>query len=189
LKGGFRALARDPLAIYANLYRAKVVRQLGNLQRVDVVPTDRRLPPMANIPLKVGVPGVEVKILPGHFVLVGWENGQPDKPYATIWAPGTSGTTPVKTTVNASALELGGPAVEAVIHGTTYVLAEKAWVTSQQALGAALAALAAALAPVVAIGGPAQAAAGAVAAVAALATSQTTSFLAGQYLSPVVTTQ
>lgn len=191
LKGGFAALARDPLDLYRNLYRARVVRQLGNLQRVDVEPTDPRLPPMSNIPLRVGVPGLEAQILPGHFVMVGWENGHPDKPFATMWAPGESGTKPVATTIHASSLSLGGVAVEAVIHGTSHILALKALEAQQQLMNAVLAALAVALAApaAAAIGGPAQTAAAAVASVATATAAAAATFQAGQYLSTVVRTQ
>jgi hypothetical protein len=183
LKGGFAALARDPLALYSNLYRAKVVRQLGNLRRVDVVPTDPRLPPMSNIPLLVGVPGMEARILPGHFVLVGWENGHPDKPFATLWAPGESGTKPVQATIHASALELGGKAVEPVIKGGTYVAAEKAWFVAFTAWAAAVAA---AIAADAGVAPPLKATLAA--AQAALVTA-TTTFGTAPVLSAVVRTQ
>jgi hypothetical protein len=192
LKDAFSSVARgaDPFALYGNLYRAKVRAQRGR-DLIDVEPEDDRIPQMAGIPLKVGVPGVEVRVSPGHYVMVGWEDRRPDRPFATTWSPGEGGTVPLKTTVHAAAVELGGVAVEAVIHGTTYVLAEKSWVAAQQAQGAALAALAAALAlpAAAAIGGAAQAAAGAVAAVATAAAASTVVFQGGQYLSTKVRTQ
>lgn len=121
LKGAFRALARGafPEALYSRVWRAKMVRQKSAL-RVDVEPYDLRLPPMANIPLKVGAPGVEVKIPPGHDVAVGWEDGRPDRPYATQWTPGLAGTKPLEVTMHADSLNLGGPAEEQVILGTSY---------------------------------------------------------------------
>jgi hypothetical protein len=109
LKGAMRALARGafPESLYSRVWRAKMVLQKSSL-RVDVKPYDARLPPMANIPLKVGLPGAEVKIAPGHDVAVGWEDGRPDRPYATQWTPGTAGTKPLETVIHADLLELGG---------------------------------------------------------------------------------
>jgi hypothetical protein len=193
LRSAFGSVARgaDPRAPYGNLYRARVRAQRGPT-RVDVEPDDPAIPPMANIPLKVGVPGVEVELVPDHVVMVGWENRRPDRPYATTWTPGTDGTVPSKTTVHTRALELGGPAFEAVPHGTTQDAAIRALVAQQQLLNGVLAALAAALAAPpasTAIGGAAGTAAGAVATVASATAVQTAAFLAGQYLSPTVKTQ
>lgn len=123
VKSAFAALAltADPRQPYQNLYRAKVVKQSSNLKRVDVVPVDPLLPSMANIPLKFGVPGIDAKINPGHFVLVGWEDARPDKPYATVWDPGTSGTVPVELIVNAVLIKLGSSgAAEQLVLGTSY---------------------------------------------------------------------
>lgn len=145
LKSALGSVARggDPLAPYGNLYRAKV-RAQRSATRVDVEPDDPAIPPMANIPLKVGVPGLEVELLPDHVVMVGWENRRPDRPYATTWTPGEDGTVPRRTTVFADAVELGGRlAVEPVIKGETYKTAEAAWLHALTgwvgAIGAAIA--------------------------------------------------
>lgn len=105
---------------YSGVFRAKVLKQHPNRRRVDVQPEDPRLPAMSNIPLRVGVPGVEVVILPGHQVLVGFDNGWPDRPYATGWVPGDGGTVPAKLTLNAQVTELGGtciPVMDGVVTG------------------------------------------------------------------------
>lgn len=93
LKGAFQALAYGavPGIDYMGLYRARVLKQHASLNRVDVQPEDPRLPPMANIPLRVGAPGDRYKLAthPGGqprvplYVLVGWE--RPDLPFATLW--------------------------------------------------------------------------------------------------------
>lgn len=121
LKGALRALARGaiPETLYARVWRAKLKHQQSSL-RVDVEPYDSRLPPMANVPLKVGGPGVEVKIAPGHDVAVGWEDARPDRPYCTLWTPGTAGTKPLRVIHHADDLQLGGPASEALILGSSY---------------------------------------------------------------------
>lgn len=110
--GALLGLARgaDPSAFYRGIYRAKVVKQHANRKRVDVEPEDELLPDMSNIPLKVGVPGLDPALVPGHMVLVGWENGRPDRPYATAWdaGVGVSGTTPAALAFMGDLIELGG---------------------------------------------------------------------------------
>jgi hypothetical protein len=121
LLGAFVALARgaQPTIDYQALYRAKVLKQHDNLRRVDLAPSDPRLPPMSNIPLRVGVPGLDVTISPGHLLLIGWENGQPDHPFACLWEAGTEGdgTLPLKLTLNATVIELGGAGLKAALDG------------------------------------------------------------------------
>lgn len=121
LKGAFLALARgaDPTIDYKALYRGKVLKQHDNLRRVDLQPSDPRLPPMSNIPLRVGVPGLDVTVPPGHLLLIGWENGQPDHPFACLWEAGTEGdgTTPLKLTLNATVIELGGSGLQPPLDG------------------------------------------------------------------------
>jgi hypothetical protein len=122
LKSALGKIARgaDPRAPYGNLYRANV-RALRGTTRIDVEPDDPAIPPMANIPLKVGVPGLEVELVPGHVVMVGWENRRPDRPYATTWSPGAEGTIPKRTTVYADAVELGGRGGERAVLGDTFM--------------------------------------------------------------------
>ena len=121
IKEAFMVLARGavPGIDYKGHYRARVLRQHKSLRRLDVQPDDPRLPPMSNIPLRVGVPGLEVDIPPGHYVLVGWE--RPDLPYATLWESGTLGVVPKRTTLHAEMVELGGranPVTDGLVHGT-----------------------------------------------------------------------
>lgn len=119
VKASFVALARGahPTIDYLAHYRARVLKQHANLRRIDIQPDDRRLPVMANIPLRIGVPGVDVTLAPGHLILVGWENGRPDHPYASLWEPGEQGTKPLKVTLHASIIELGGKNLNPVIDG------------------------------------------------------------------------
>jgi hypothetical protein len=39
------------------------------------------------VPIKVGLPGFKVKVPNGARVLLGWENGDPKKPYAALFDP------------------------------------------------------------------------------------------------------
>jgi hypothetical protein len=97
IKGAWALLARggNPNLDYMTLYRAVIVEQLPypNL-KVTVHPEDPRLPrQMANIPLKTGVPGINVVLKQGIRVpvLLGWENGQPNRPFAALWPSGILG--------------------------------------------------------------------------------------------------
>ena len=91
--------AMRPIDYYA-LYRARLVAQSGN--KVDLQPDDSRLPPMAGVSLRHGLPGVSVTVSPGAYLMVGWDGGDPRKPYAELWEGGETvseiqiaGTTPV----------------------------------------------------------------------------------------------
>ena len=94
---------------YLGWYRARVVKEaLSATTRkmtVDVVPDDARIPPLSAITLKLGLPGAEVQISPGAYVLVGWENGDPAKPQAALWDGGEAD--PLKVVLNAVQLFLG----------------------------------------------------------------------------------
>lgn len=149
LKGAMRSLARGaiPEVLYARTWRAKMVLQKSAL-RVDVVPYDSRLPPMANVPLKVGLPGWEIRIAPGHDVAVGWEDARPDRPYATAWTPGLDGTKPLDAIIHADSLQLGGPAEEALVLGSSYRHDELRFVAFVLAFAQAVSAALAATGPV-----------------------------------------
>lgn len=103
LKAAGRAVVGlDPMIRYRCLYRCKVVGQSGDV--VDVRPYDASLPDMAKIPLRHGVPGLRVQVVPGSYLLVGWENGRPDKPFAALWNPDVHA---IKVSVVADQVELG----------------------------------------------------------------------------------
>ena len=105
LKDAFRALQRlDPLIPYRRIYRAKVVAQSADLQRVDVRPFDPSLPDMAGIELRHGVPGIKVQVQPGCSIQIGWDDGKPHQPFAALWSADASA---VKISIPATLLELG----------------------------------------------------------------------------------
>ena len=111
-------LLQDPTAAYARLYRAKVVAQTGDENLVDVRPDDHALPDMARIPLRHGVPGLRVQLKLGSYVQVGWEDGEPDKPFAGLWDAEASVE---KVSIVADELLLGGrSASEQLVFGTTF---------------------------------------------------------------------
>ena len=82
-----RWVMRDTL--YQGSYSAEVQRQHDD-GTVDLLPDDERLrgnglPP---IPIRYGVPGVEVRVRIGATVQLEFENGDPRRPFATFWEPG-----------------------------------------------------------------------------------------------------
>src|SRR5574343_585652 len=69
-----------PLDYYA-LYQCSVVGQSGN--KLDLRPDDPRLPQggLTEVPLRYGLPGVEVEVSNGTRCLLGFEGGNPSLPY------------------------------------------------------------------------------------------------------------
>jgi hypothetical protein len=44
---------------------------------------------LSNVPLRHGIPGVEIQIAPGARALLAFHNGDPDKPYVALWEKAT----------------------------------------------------------------------------------------------------
>ncbi len=84
LRGAVKA-AQQPIDYLAQ-YFGTVVSQTGD--RIDVKPTDARIPSMAGVPLFGGLPGWEMKTFPGGRVLIGWSGGDPSLPYALAFDAG-----------------------------------------------------------------------------------------------------
>jgi hypothetical protein len=130
--------AQDPMGLYASMYRAKVVAQSDDADTVDVRPDDPLLPDMAKIPLRHGFPGLRVHVANGSYLLVGWDNGRPDKAYASLWAPGVH---VIKASIVADEIHLGSRnAREAFIEGTSYRTAEDTLLTGLQTAFSAMSA-------------------------------------------------
>lgn len=70
---------------YYGKYEAKVVSQSADKATVDLQPTDSRLSGLQHVPLRHGVPGMTVQVQPDSYVLLGWDGGDPQKPYAALW--------------------------------------------------------------------------------------------------------
>jgi hypothetical protein len=91
LKGALRALVRHwqaPLDRFA-LYPAEVVAQEPQGGALSVRPFDERMPPISGVKIRHGIPGVNVEVEPGARVLVGFEAGDPELPYASLWEEGS----------------------------------------------------------------------------------------------------
>jgi hypothetical protein len=124
------AAPADALLRYRCMYRAKVVSQNSDLLRVGLKPEEALLPSMANVPLRTGIPGLTAKVSAGAIVLVGWENGKPNRPFAAMWASpsgrgegnargdsGEGGGAVVKLTLVADTTELGGKDLNPITEG------------------------------------------------------------------------
>lgn len=90
LKAGLAAVVNGLLyrVDYLALYPAKVNAQAAN-GTLDVTPEDTRLPGMAGVPLRLGLPGCKATVQAGGRVLLGFEAGDPRRPVATIWDAAT----------------------------------------------------------------------------------------------------
>jgi len=70
---------------YYALYPAVVVSQNGD-KTLELRPESEKLPQgMSTVPIRLGIPGATVTVEAGARVLVGFENGDPKRPYAGLW--------------------------------------------------------------------------------------------------------
>ena len=75
----------QPKIDYLAMYPCKVVGQNADL-RLECIPDNTKLgPSIGPLPMRLGIPGATVKVKAGSRVLVGFENGDPRKPYAALW--------------------------------------------------------------------------------------------------------
>jgi hypothetical protein len=83
-----RAIMRD--SIYLGTYPAIVAGQASD-GALDLVPEDSRIKGtgLNKVKLKHGFPGCEVKVPNGQRVRLAFDNGDPEKPYASLWDQGT----------------------------------------------------------------------------------------------------
>ena len=114
---GRAVVGLDPMIRYRCLYRCKVVGQSGGT--VDVRPYDPALPDMARIPLRHGVPGLQVEVSAGCSVQVGFDDGRPDRPFAALWDTDASA---LRVVIVGSSVELGSASpADAAVKGTSLV--------------------------------------------------------------------
>lgn len=96
---------------YLRLYPATVRAQAAD-GTLDLDPDDAAIrgTGLSGVPIRHGIPGVTVEISPGQRVMLGFEAGDPRRPYAALWR--TSGTAKLGTLVlaqNASSMALLPP--------------------------------------------------------------------------------
>lgn len=108
---------QPPDLIRLGLYRARVDACAGDGSTCDVTPEDKRISPEKNVPVRVGIPGASAVVAPGAVVMLGWERGDPGRPYCVPhWE---SGATVSKLTLSGTQIQIDGQ-TEAVILGTTF---------------------------------------------------------------------
>jgi hypothetical protein len=106
---------RPPLYDRLAMYKASVVNCAADGSTCDVRPEDKRISPEKLVRVRVGVPGVQAVVAPGAIVLMGWERGDPSRPYCVpSWE---SGATVTKLVVNAQAVYLGDGTLTPPING------------------------------------------------------------------------
>ncbi|WP_394845192.1 hypothetical protein LZC95_50220 [Pendulispora brunnea] len=88
MKGALLGVVRALFARidYLALYSCRVVSQNAD-GSLELMPDDARVPGLSRVEIQYGVPGVKAKVKPGSRVMVGWQNGDPAKPYAALWEP------------------------------------------------------------------------------------------------------
>lgn len=70
---------------YCALYPAEVQAQRSD-GTLDLKVAGDSLVAPPSVPIRVGVPGLTVKVVPGARVLLGFEGGDPSQPYAALWS-------------------------------------------------------------------------------------------------------
>lgn len=86
LANSLAAIARREVARfdYNALYPAEVQAQRGDGSLDLRLLGDAMVAP-PSVPIRIGIPGVSVKVIPGARVLLGFEAGDPSRPYAALW--------------------------------------------------------------------------------------------------------
>lgn len=83
-----RWVTRDTL--FHGQFTAQVIRQAAD-GTLDLLPDDLRIRSqgLQGVPIRHGLPGVTVEVLPGGRVLLAFDGGDPSRPYAALWHEGT----------------------------------------------------------------------------------------------------
>lgn len=74
--------SRLPSPVWNRLHPAVVHSQSDDGKTLQVFPESADIPPMVEVPLRTGIPGLEVKIARGARVLLAFEGGDPRRPIA-----------------------------------------------------------------------------------------------------------
>lgn len=98
-----------PRIDYLKLYRARVSGQSADLTKVDVIPDNADIPGLSAVPLYHGLPGfkTQLQLSPPPYVIIGFLEGDPSKPYVHGWEGGESCT---KLILEATTVYVGGEA-------------------------------------------------------------------------------
>lgn len=88
-------------------YEARVVAQSPVDDTLELFPVDVRIPPLSSVQLLVPAPGFRVLVAPGARVLLGWDGGDPSKPYAEAFGRTAGATTKLEVTATAIVFNAG----------------------------------------------------------------------------------
>lgn len=95
---------------YHALYPAEV-RAQNEDKTLELRPDSAKLPGFSRVAIRHGLPGVTVTVKQGARVLLGFEGGNPEKPYAALWTADSLDTLTVeaetKVTIKAPVVYLG----------------------------------------------------------------------------------
>ncbi len=88
---------------YFALYACTIVVQNAD-GSLEFKPDSDKLPGMSRVPIRLGLPNSTVKVAPGSRVLLGFENGDPARPVASLWDTATC----TELVVNGTTIKLNG---------------------------------------------------------------------------------
>lgn len=83
--------ANELAVVYGRQYPSKVVAQDAD-GTLHLLPDDPRMGflGLTQVPMRHGIPGLTVKVVPGQYVNLFFEGGDPKKPAAALWPDGSS---------------------------------------------------------------------------------------------------
>jgi hypothetical protein len=102
-----------PSIDYLALYPCKMVSQNADLT-LELQPEHSKLPAYSKVPIRIGIPGAQVKVAGGARVLLGFEGGSPAAPYASLWD--TASVTEL--VLNGTIIKLNGGSVPVAKEGS-----------------------------------------------------------------------
>lgn len=122
IKAGLAAFIRTQMSRvdYLAFYAAKVNAQNAD-GTLELTPDLPKIPPMSQVPIRHGLPGLAVKVASGARVLLAFENGDPTRPVATLWEVGS-----INEIYLGTAQANGSDTTEKAVLGSTYRAAEAA---------------------------------------------------------------
>lgn len=100
LRSALTAIVRSvlPRVEYLGYFPARVLADHGDMT-LDLEPDDPKLPKLVKVPLRPGLPGIKVEVLPGARVLVAFEGGDLTRPAAHLWEIGSLKALTIEATV------------------------------------------------------------------------------------------
>ncbi len=93
LKAAFAEIVRFVMrdTRYHQMYPCEVQGQSADATTLDLLPDDEEIrgTGLSGVPLRHGLPGITVRVPRGARVRLGFAAGDPTRPYAALWEPGT----------------------------------------------------------------------------------------------------